>query len=77
MINLNRIRLVGCLIIAMIFLGAVNTAAESIKDRMVARLPAINTLKDKGLIGENKDGFLEFRTGDKAQQRGYSGKQGP
>ncbi len=68
MINLNRIRLVGCLIIAVIFLGAVNSAAESIKDRMVTRLPAINALKDKGLIGENKDGFLEFRTGEKAQQ---------
>ena len=68
MINLNRIRLAGCLIIAVIFLGAVSSSAESIKDRMVARLPAINALKDKGLIGENKDGFLEFRTGEKAQQ---------
>lgn len=68
MINLNRIRLVGCMIIAVIFLGAVNTTADSIKDRMVDRLPAINSLKDKGLIGENKDGFLEFRSSEKAQQ---------
>ena len=46
-----------------------NGQAASIKDRMLARIPAINTLKDKGTIGENNRGFLEFRTADKSQQK--------
>ena len=68
MTNLNRITPIGFFIIAILFLGAVSVSAESIKDRMVTRLPAINTLKDKGLVGENKNGFLEFRTGKQEQQ---------
>jgi hypothetical protein len=40
---------------------------DAIKDRMLARLPAINELKAQGLVGENNQGFLEFRTGQKAQ----------
>ncbi len=43
-------------------------AADPVKDRMLARIPAINALKDKGLIGENNRGFLEYRTGEKPQQ---------
>ncbi len=41
--------------------------SASIKDRMAARIPAINTLKDQGIIGENNKGFLEYRTGSKPQ----------
>jgi len=36
------------------------TAAE-LKARMKKRLPAINALKEKGLIGENNKGYLEAR----------------
>ncbi len=43
--------------------------AASIKERMAARIPAINALKDKGTIGENNKGFLEFRTGDKSSAK--------
>jgi len=43
--------------------------AASIKDRMAARIPAINSLKDQGVIGENNKGFLEYRTGAKPQQQ--------
>ena len=41
--------------------------SASIKDRMAARIPAINALKDQGAIGENNKGFLEYRTGNKPQ----------
>ena len=52
------------------FLGNAFTAqADSIKDRMLARIPAINALKDKGVVGENNQGFLEFRTADTSQQK--------
>jgi len=40
----------------------------SIKERMAARIPTINALKDQGVIGENNKGFLEYRTGGSAQQ---------
>ncbi|MBE1423848.1 hypothetical protein SAMN04488082_11097 [Desulfomicrobium apsheronum] len=39
--------------------------AQGIKDRMLARLPVINELKAQGLVGENNQGFLEFRSGNK------------
>jgi hypothetical protein len=42
--------------------------AADVKDRMAARIPAINTLKDQGLIGENNAGLLEYRTGQKPEQ---------
>ena len=67
MINRNSIKIFSCLIATLMLLGAVNCSAESIKDRMVARIPAINSLKSQGLIGENNKGFLEYRTNDKVQ----------
>lgn len=42
--------------------------ASALKDRMLARVPAINSLKDKGLIGENNAGYLEYRTNARPQQ---------
>jgi uncharacterized protein YdbL (DUF1318 family) len=42
--------------------------SASIKERMAARIPPIDALKDKGLVGENNQGFLEYRTGEKVEQ---------
>ena len=67
MINRNSIKIFSCLIATLMILGAVNCSAESIKDRMVARIPALNSLKSQGLVGENNKGFLEYRTNDKVQ----------
>jgi uncharacterized protein YdbL (DUF1318 family) len=39
--------------------------AQGIKDRMLSRLPVINELKAQGLLGENNQGFLEFRSENK------------
>ncbi len=36
--------------------------AAGVKERMLARLPEINALKQQGIIGENNKGFLEYRT---------------
>lgn len=49
--------------------GVLNGQAASIKERMLARIPAINALKDKGAVGENNKGFLEFRTSDKSEKK--------
>ena len=35
-------------------------SADSIKQRMIDRLPVIKALKDQGIVGENNTGFLEF-----------------
>ena len=34
--------------------------AQEIKDRMAERLPVIMELKQKGIVGENNQGLLEF-----------------
>ena len=35
-------------------------SSKEIKQRMIARLPVIKALKDKGVVGENNKGYLEF-----------------
>ncbi len=51
-------------ILSVLILGILITnlysASDSIKQRMIDRLPVIKALKDKGIIGENNLGFLEF-----------------
>ena len=36
------------------------SGSEEIKQRMIERLPVIKALKEKGLVGENNKGYLEF-----------------
>lgn len=48
------------LVIALSLASGWAVAGDSIKDRMLARLPEINTLKAKGVLGENNKGYLEF-----------------
>ena len=42
------------------FTAGAFASAQEIRDRMIARLPVIKTLKAQGLVGENNKGFLEF-----------------
>ncbi|MCK5602505.1 YdbL family protein [Candidatus Pacearchaeota archaeon] len=42
-------------------------AADGIKERMKARVPTITSLKSSGVVGENNQGFLEFRKKDNNQ----------
>ncbi len=43
--------------------------ADGIKDRMRKRLPVINDLKARGILGENNQGYLAFPTGKKESQQ--------
>ena len=43
-----------------ILLTNANASSKAIKKRMIERLPTIRALKEKGLIGENNKGYLEF-----------------
>jgi hypothetical protein len=58
----------GTLIIAValiVCLLAAPALAGSLKDRMLERLPAVTALLADGTVGENNQGFLEFRGPEK------------
>lgn len=59
-----NLRRYSYLVITLLCFFFVVPAAQSasVKDRMAARIPEINSLKDKGLVGENNLGYLEYRT---------------
>jgi len=48
------------LIFLLVFCSVASAAANGIKERMAARLPEIVGLKDKGVIGEDNLGYLQF-----------------
>lgn len=58
-------KIVAALIISGLIVTLASAFGADIKTRMKARLPTLNDLKAKGLIGENNAGLLEFRTGAK------------
>ncbi|MDD2604963.1 MAG: YdbL family protein [Desulfobacterales bacterium] len=45
---------------AVALLVALPATAQDIKARMAARLPVIDDLKARGIVGENNQGYLEF-----------------
>lgn len=69
MYNRNYTRIFISLVLALFLLSGVSATAASIKDRMVTRIPAINAMKDKGLIGENNQGYLEFRSNNRPDKK--------
>jgi hypothetical protein len=50
---------ISIIIVSFLFSSA-SAFGESVKARMKARLPIIVELKDKGVVGENKKGYLQF-----------------
>lgn len=67
MFKKNSIIIVTLLVTAFLC-STLNAQPADVKERMLARVPAINNLKDKGLVGENNNGFVEFRTDARPQQ---------
>jgi uncharacterized protein YdbL (DUF1318 family) len=51
-----------------VFAAGAFPSAQEIQARMIARLPTIKALKDKGLVGENNKGCLEFIGQQKEKQ---------
>ncbi len=59
---------ISFLICGLLITGAYSFAfAKGIKERMKSRLPVINALKAKGIIGENNRGYLQFLGGSSEQ----------
>ena len=54
--QLNLFRILLCSALAL----TVIPAQAGVKERMKARVPEIRSLKTKGVIGENRFGYLEF-----------------
>jgi len=67
---MNISRLSIFMLLFLFLLASISSSqAASIKERMAARIPAINALKDKGVVGENNQGYLEYRAAEKPQQQ--------
>jgi uncharacterized protein YdbL (DUF1318 family) len=60
MMKLNRVITILSVFILAVVITNANSASDSIKQRMIDRLPIIKALKDKGFVGENNAGYLEF-----------------
>lgn len=74
MLHRNYIRIGIGLVIALFILSGTSAYTASIKEQMVARIPAINSLKDKGAIGENNRGFLEYRSSSQPEKSVVQGE---
>lgn len=48
--------------------------AASVKSRMAARIPEINSLKDQGKIGENNLGYIQYKSSEKPNQSLVNGE---
>lgn len=55
--------------ILMILMFGGTAGAQDIKSRMLDRLPEIQTLKAKGIVGENNQGLLETRKSNTAAKQ--------
>lgn len=56
--------------IMLCFVAAVSLSwADDIKLRMKQRLPAILQMKQQGIVGENARGYLEYVSGNRANQQ--------
>jgi len=59
---------VFAIFLLIVFAAGAFPSAKEIQARMLARLPEIKVLKDKGLVGENNQGLLEFVGQQKEKQ---------
>lgn len=57
------------ILISFSLLAVSSAQSATVKERMASRLSTINSLKDQGAIGENHNGFLEFRGASKPQEK--------
>lgn len=55
--------------ILMILMFSGTAGAQDLKSRMLDRLPEIQTLKAKGIVGENNQGLLETRKSNTAAKQ--------
>ncbi len=54
------IAVLSIFVLALLITNGYSSSAKEIKQRMIARLPEIKALKNKGIVGENNLGYLQF-----------------
>jgi uncharacterized protein YdbL (DUF1318 family) len=64
----NHILFVATLFVSLFLVHPTVSEGASLKERMLARVPEINALKNQGVIGENNRGLLEFRGSSQPQK---------
>ena len=65
----HKLSMRRCLLVAAaLVLAAGPAAAQGIKERMAQRLPVIEHLKSRGIVGENNQGYLEFVGGPREKE---------
>jgi uncharacterized protein len=64
----RHIKIVIAVIVAGLLCTTGLTWAQSVKERMHERLPEIVDLKTRGIVGENNQGYLEFRSGAREKE---------
>ena len=50
----------GLMLLGVLFVISAMAHAQGIKERMLARLPQIEKMKSSGILGEDKNGYLDF-----------------
>jgi uncharacterized protein len=60
MMKYKKVLAILSVLIMGILITNVYSASDNIKQRMIKRLPTIKSLKEQGIIGENRLGFLGF-----------------
>ncbi|MGD9289588.1 MAG: YdbL family protein [Desulfobacterales bacterium] len=60
MMKLNKVIAILAVFALVVMIADAISASDNIKQRMIDRLPIIKALKNKGVVGENNMGFLEF-----------------
>lgn len=58
--KLNKVIAILAVFALVVMIADAISASDNIKQRMIDRLPIIKALKNKGVVGENNMGFLEF-----------------
>jgi uncharacterized protein len=61
---LRRVSLAVIILIGSVSLATAADDLGAVKARMVQRLPLLDQLKTKGVVGENSRGMMELRGGD-------------
>lgn len=57
----KQVTLLLTIMICHVLLIAAAWGQDDVKSRMEARIPVIDALKARGVVGENNSGYLEFR----------------
>lgn len=72
--NKMNVSIIPFLMFLVVFAFVNYACAETVKERMKQRLPVLTEMKKAGVIGENNEGFLEYRSADRSNEEAVNGE---